>query len=158
MAQKNNDLEIIRSQFQVISSEADVQKIVSFQCKNTDSAEEQMIKAYQAAATCMMASYVFSPMSKLKYFNEGRRNLEELIVYEKEVENVYLRLLLQLNVPRILNYSKNIEDDVAYLKAHMAKSTIDVAYKNTMIKNLVSVTKKKELKDVLLKIDLEKQG
>ncbi len=157
-AQENKALEMIRSEFQEINSEEDIEKILTFQNEGASKNELLMIKAYQAAATCMMANYVFSPMSKLKYFNEGKKNLEELILSKKDVENVYLRLLLQLNVPTILNYDENIEEDVAYLDATLAKSPIDLTYKNAMIKNLVSVAKKKELKDVLLLIDVVEQS
>ena len=113
-----------------------------------------MIKAYQAAGICMMANYVNSPVSKLKYFNKGKNNLEELIEEGKEVENVYLRLLLQLNVPGMLSYNKNIEEDVAFLDSTLAKSSIDVFYKKLMIENLVSVAKKETLKEALLQIEV----
>ena len=120
--------------------------------------EQQLIEAYQATATCMLAEYDLSPMSKLKYFNEGKKKLEELITIKKGVENVYLRLLLQLNVPRILSYYKNIEEDVAYLESSLATAPIDVSYKYAMIKNLISVAKKNELKEVLLQINVVEEG
>lgn len=152
VARNNNDLDTIRSQFQVIESEEDIEKIILFETDSLNSSEDQMIKAYKAAATCMMANYVFSPKSKLKYFNEGKKELEALISSAKKVENVYLRLLLQLNVPKVLNYNENIEEDVAFLEEHMAASEIDVDYKNLMIQNLLSVTKKKNIKEALLQI------
>ena len=157
VAQKIDDLETVRSQFQVIDSEEDIQKIILFQIDNLNSSVGQMIRAYKAAATCMMANYVFSPKSKLRYFNQGKKELEEIITIDKEVENVYLRLLLQLNVPKMLNYNDDIEEDVAYLDAYLGSSDIDVVYKNTMIQNLLSVAKKKELKETLLQIEVVKE-
>ena len=108
-AQENTFLETIRLDFQEIKNEDDIEKILAFEYDNVLETELEMIKAYQAAGTCMMANYVFSPISKLKYFNEGKKHLEKLISKSKEVENVYLRLLIQLNVPRSLNYHKNIK-------------------------------------------------
>lgn len=154
-AQENKPLETVRIEFQGIKSEADIEKLLAFDNNNVKASELQVIKAYQAAGTCMMANYVFSPISKLKYFNEGKKNLEELISREKEVENVYLRLLLQLNVPHMLNYHKNIDEDVAFLDASLAKAPIDLSYKKIMIENLVSVAKKQEVKEFLLQINLE---
>ena len=156
-AQENTFLETIRLEFQEIKNEADIEKILAFDYDNVLETELEMIKAYQAAGTCMMANYVFSPISKLKYFNDGKKELDELISKSKEVENVYLRLLIQLNVPRSLNYHKNIEEDVAYLETHMAKAPIELSYKKTMIENLVSITKKKKLKDTLLEIHVEEE-
>lgn len=154
VAQDSDDLDTVRKQFQVIDSKEDIQKIMLFQIDDLNSSVGQIITAYKAAATCMMANYVFSPKSKLKYFNQGKKDLEELIRIDKEVENVYLRLLLQLNVPKMLNYNDNIDDDVAYLDEFLGVSDIDVDYKNTMIQNLLSVAKKKELKEALLQIEV----
>ncbi len=154
-AQENKYLETVRIEFQGIKSEADIEKLLAFENNNVKASELQLIRAYQAAGTCMRANYVFSPISKLKYFNEGKKNLEELISRDKEVENVYLRLLLQLNVPHMLNYHKNIDEDVAFLDASLAKATIDLSYKKIMIENLVSVAKKQEVKEFLLQINLE---
>ncbi len=157
-AQESDLLIKMRSEFQEINSEADIKKILDFNLENIDINEQQLIEAYQATATCMLAEYDLSPMSKLKYFNEGKKKLEELITIKKGVENVYLRLLLQLNVPRILSYYKNIEEDVAYLESSLATAPIDVSYKYAMIKNLISVAKKNELKEVLLQINVVEEG
>lgn len=153
-AQENTSLKKIRLEFQEIQNEDDIEKILAFDYKNAKESEQEMIKAYQAAGICMMANYVNSPVSKLKYFNKGKNNLEELIEEGKEVENVYLRLLLQLNVPGMLSYNKNIEEDVAFLDSTLAKSSIDVFYKKLMIENLVSVAKKETLKEALLQIEV----
>ena len=157
-AQESDLLIKMRSEFQEINSEADIKKILDFNLENIDINDQQLIEAYQATATCMLAEYDLSPMSKLKYFNEGKKKLEELITIKKGVENVYLRLLLQLNVPRILSYYKNIEEDVAYLESSLATAPIDVSYKYAMIKNLISVAKKNELKKVLLQINVVEEG
>jgi hypothetical protein len=157
-AQESDLLIKMRSEFQEINSEADIKKILDFNLENIDINDQQLIEAYQATATCMLAEYDLSPMSKLKYFNEGKKKLEELITIKKGVENVYLRLLLQLNVPRILSYYKNIEEDVAYLESSLATAPIDVSYKYAMIKNLISVAKKNELKEVLLQINVVEEG
>lgn len=147
-------LDKIRSEFQQIGSEEDIYKILEFEYEPVDKYEDQMIRAYKATATCMLANYVFSPVSKLKYFNEGKKSLEEMIRIGKDVENVYLRMLLQLNVPRSLNYHKNIEEDVNYLQDSLADAPIDISYKKRMISTLVSVAKKKDLKEVLLQINV----
>jgi len=153
-AQENLFLIKMRSEFQEISSEADIKKVLDFEYENADDKERQLIEAYKATATCMLADYAFAPTSKLKYFNEGKKRLEELILERKDVENVYLRLLLQLNVPRILSYDNNIEEDMAYLGSSLAAAPIDVTYKYAMLKNLVGVAKKNELKEVLLQINV----
>ena len=158
MAQQPIDLELTRFAFQEINDEADIDKIRSFDLAIGNENEGETIRAYQAAATCMMANYVFSPTSKLKYFNEGKQLLETLILAEKTVEKVYIRLLIQLNVPRILNYHKNIEADIIYLEKYLVEAPINLAYKKTMLSNLVSISKKKDVKNALLKIKVMEAG
>lgn len=152
MSQREIDLEITRSAFQEINAEADIDKIRSFQFSFGNEDEGETIKAYQAAATCMMANYVIKPFSKLKYFNEGKQELEILIEEEKTVENIYLRLLIQLNVPRILNYHKDIETDINFLERNMVNAPISNSYKMIMINNLLSIARKKDLIEALLQI------
>jgi len=153
-AQNKNDLELIRTSFQKIKSEDDVNSILAFQIEASDRSEVNIVEAYKGAAQCMMANYVFSSLSKLKNFNEGKKILEASINENKDVENVYLRLLIQLNVPKILSYYRDVDEDIRFLEEHLAKSAIDPNYKHVMIKNLVSVSKRQEQKDALLKIVL----
>ena len=151
LAQDNFSLKDLREDFNSIESEADVQSIIDLPVDPEDP-EAATALAYQAASTCMMAEYVFSPIKKLKYFNRGKSSLEELIAEDKSVENVYLRLLIQLNIPRLLNYYKNIDEDIAYLEAELPGAKIDVDYKYNMIRNLVTLAEKDEIKKKLLGI------
>lgn len=151
LGQESLLLDELRQNFQEISSEDDIEQIIGMSIDPKDP-EAPTAKAYQAASTCMMAEYVFSPIKKLKYFNQGKTSLEQLIAEEKSVENVYLRLLIQLNIPRLLNYYKNIDDDISFLEAELPTAKIDVDYKYTMIRNLVTLADKNELKEVLLGI------
>ncbi len=150
-AQESVSLDQMRHSFQEISSEEDIQYIIDMPVDAQDP-DAAVVRAYQAASTCMMAEYVFSPIKKLKYFNQGKTSLENLIAERKSVENVYLRLLIQLNIPRLLNYYKNVDEDIAFLESQLPAAKIDVEYKYNMIRNLVTLADKDELKEVLLGI------
>lgn len=152
-AQEKYSLEEIRRDFQGIEDEDDIERLLAREV-DSNAPEAIRVMAYQAAGTCMMAEYVFSPIKKLKYFNEGKESLERTIEKEKSVESVYCRLLVQLNVPRILNYHQHIEEDIEFLQAELPKAEIDPEYKQTMIRNLVTLAGKDELKQSLLGIDL----
>ena len=152
--QESNSLRKFRAEFQEIESEEDIDKILNYNIDEVNEDEQEVIMAYQAAGTSMMAKYVFSPMSKLRYFNKGKTALEALIDRSKDVEKVYLRLLIQLNVPRTLNYHKNIEEDISFLQEHMAESQIEASFKSLMINNLLSITRKEQHKKALLAIKL----
>lgn len=71
---------------------------------------------YKAAATMLMAKYVFSPFSKLNNFKKGKNLLEKAISKdEKNVELRFIRYAIQLNAPSFLNYKEAVKDDKTYL-------------------------------------------
>lgn len=156
-AQESDLVNVLRYDFQKINSEDDIERILGYKVKGLDENELEIINAYQAAGTCMMANYVFSPKSKLKYFKEGKGELEELILFNKDVEKVYLRLLIQLNTPKFLNYHEDIESDIDYLQEYMAKAPLELSFKKTMIESLINVTNKKDLKEALSDIEVEEK-
>lgn len=157
-SQTHKDVELIRTLFQNIKTEDDTETIVGFQIKETDEKEISILNAYKGAAQCMKANYVSSSLSKLKYFNEGKKILEESIAEYRNVESVYLRLLIQLNVPKILGYHKEIDSDILFLQENLASEPMNVTYKNLMIKNLTGVAKSEEQKNALLQIELKESS
>lgn len=152
-AQDKDILEQVREDFQLIKGEEDIERLLIVTIDDTNP-DANTVQAYQAAGTCMMAEYVFSPIKKLKYFNKGKESLERSIKIEKSVETVYCRLLIQLNIPGFLNYNKEIKEDVKFFQAELPKSKIDKDYKEIMKKNLVTLAKKEDIKKSLLDIDL----
>ncbi len=69
-------------------------------------------KGYHGAALALKASYSWNPISKMSYFNKGRKIIDEAI--QAEPNNIELRMIrssIQTNVPKILGYHKNIEED-----------------------------------------------
>ena len=154
-AQDFKSLELVRKEFQKLKNEDDLEKFLSLKFVDTSVYEQRVINAYMAAGTCMMADYAFSPKTKLKYFKKGKNTLEKMIAEQKVVENVYLRLLIQLNIPKILNYNKNIDEDVEFLEDNMSDADIDSAYKQIMVANLMEVAKHTDLKDAIQQIETE---
>jgi len=152
--QKGDVLGQVREDFQRIKGKEDIEQLNKIAVDDSD-AVANTIRAYQGAATCMMAEYVFSPIKKLQYFNDGKKSLERSIKNDKSVETIYCRLLIQLNVPGFLNYHDEIKGDIDFFKAELPKAKIDAAYKEIMIKNLVTLSKKEDIKQSLLNIDLE---
>ncbi|MBU2951743.1 hypothetical protein KO493_13675 [Tamlana agarivorans] len=74
------------------------------------------IQAYVISFKMKQAKYELMPWNKMKVFSTYKNQLEKLI--SEHSENVhlrYVRLVIQENVPVILNYSSDIENDKAYL-------------------------------------------
>ncbi len=69
-------------------------------------------KGYHGAALALKASYSWNPISKMSYFNKAKKTIDAAI--QSEPKNIELRMIrssIQSNVPKILGYHKNIEED-----------------------------------------------
>lgn len=77
---------------------------------------DPLFLGYTGCATMMMAKHVFSPFSKLSYFNKGKVMLEEAIKADgKNFELRFLRFTAQTNMPSILGYHDSIEKDKKFI-------------------------------------------
>lgn len=92
------------------------------QCKGSDST---IAMAYHAAFLTQMAKHLDYPNEKLKYFNQGKKQLEKCIAAEpKNPELIYLRYTIQTNVPAILGYKSKLKDDKEILISSLEKKNL----------------------------------
>ena len=141
-AQAQEDLSYVRNEFHK-NTEQSLENIINL--KLTEGAEYDQILAYVGASNAKMASYVSSPISKLKYFNKGKTKLKESLAKKKSVESVYLRLLIQLNAPSFLNYNDFIEEDLSFFENNIKTDPLPVKFKKEMIDNLKASNTKSSL-------------
>ncbi len=141
-AQAQEDLSYVRNEFHK-NTEQSLENIINL--KLTEGAEYDQILAYVGASNAKMASYVSSPISKLKYFNKGKTKLNESLAKKKSVESVYLRLLIQLNAPSFLNYNDFIEEDLSFFENNIKTDPLPVKFKKEMIDNLKASNTKSSL-------------
>jgi|LakMenE18May11ns_1017448.scaffolds.fasta_scaffold9959532_9 hypothetical protein len=90
----------------------------------TDSAlaldNECYAKAYNAAGTMIGAKFEGNPFKKIKDFSKGKNALEEVIEANPEnPEFRFIRLAVQLNIPKLLNYRDNIKEDTTLIKVFL---------------------------------------
>ncbi|GGE13207.1 hypothetical protein [Sphingobacterium cellulitidis] len=93
---------------------------------------------YLGGLQTIWANHVFSPISKLKTFREGKKNIEQAI--KKEPNNVelrFIRLSVQKNAPFFLGYNSNINEDFAFIKANSPQITSEILLKmiGTLLKD-----------------------
>ncbi len=87
--------------------------------ENYDETNNQILAAYRACATMMMAKHTFNPIAKLSYFKRGKLLLERSINATNEnIELHFLRFSVQSQSPTFLGYnSALLEDKTLLLKA-----------------------------------------
>ena len=130
------NLEFFRSKFQVAEGESDFQLMLDTKVLDTIPGNENIIKGYKAVCTSALAQYIFNPYTKYQLFNEGKAQLEESIATEKGVEIVFLRVVIQLSIPKFLGYADDIENDLAYLKQEFPKPNVPIETKKFIIKTI----------------------
>lgn len=78
--------------------------------------EEPIYQGYHGAALALKASYSWNPISKMSYFNKAKKTIDAAIQLESDnIELRMIRLSIQSNVPKILGYHKNIEEDKDFI-------------------------------------------
>lgn len=78
----------------------------------SSSTKNSLFLGYLGAYQTIWAEHVSNPFSKLKTFNNGKKNIDNAI--NKDPNNIELRLIrysIQLNAPKFLGYHKNIASD-----------------------------------------------
>lgn len=78
--------------------------------------KNSLLLGYKGSGTMMMAKHVFSPISKLSYFKNGKQMLESAINSDNEnFELRFLRFVAQTNMPSFLGYNNDIENDKEFI-------------------------------------------
>ncbi len=80
------------------------------------SSDKISVKGYVVSLQMKQAKHKFFPWKKLAVFNEGKKKLEKLIKENPNNTDLrYLRLVIQENIPAILNYKSSINMDKEFL-------------------------------------------
>lgn len=123
----------IRMQYHHVNSKESLETFISTVEKSGLSISE----VYLASAYMQMAKYVFSPYSKLKYFNKGKDMLEVFISKNSNsIDGKYVRYMVQSNAPSFLGYSSDMVSDKIFIRDNIDEADIGVSLKKMMLDNL----------------------
>jgi hypothetical protein len=112
--------------FKVFSGndQASVSQLI-IKLENTTPSKDQ--SAYLGALKMKQAQFVQAPKDRLALFKEGRTLLEKMISQNaNNAEYRFLRLMIQENAPKILNYDDKIREDAKLIKAQYAHLSSEV--------------------------------
>jgi hypothetical protein len=132
------DEPILRTLFHKVTNENDLDSILSYQ---TDKSSF-IANAYFGAALAMKAQYPFLPTKKLSYFSDGKNLIEKSINEKQVIENTYLRLLIQLNSPKILGYYDDIQKDIDYISLNIDSSYLSIEWKIKVLEQILLLESK----------------
>ncbi len=104
--------------------------------------QSAFVIGYAGATKMIMAKHAFNPISKLNYFNAGKKLLNKAIAKDNNnVELVFLRYATQVSAPSILGYNSHIETDKKLILKSLSSENLD----EQLIKTITSFMKRQQL-------------
>ncbi|TDO24137.1 hypothetical protein [Pedobacter duraquae] len=158
VGKNSTNLVAYRKMMDAAVENSDVAERIYGEFKAFDENGQSVLVGYRGISELLMCKHVFNPVKKIAYFRRGRALLESAIKSSPgDPELIFLRYTTQVNVPSILNYSANLDNDkdllIAYLqkgvsgntdqdlycriKNYMEQSRTLTAYERSIIKNLL---------------------
>ncbi|MCG8581945.1 MAG: hypothetical protein MI866_18605 [Bacteroidales bacterium] len=132
----------VREQFHTINNE---ERLMAF-IELTSEIDDKKATPYIEAANMRMAKYTANPIKKMKYFNDGKKQLELYIDKNPfDIEARYVRALVQSEVPNFLKYNEQFNSDVSYILKNIDNSMLPPDYKNIIKETINQLVKKHQL-------------
>ena len=79
-------------------------------------------QGYIAMLYFLKARYEWNPYTRYGHFVEGKTILEKAIKKNpNSIELIFLRHMIQSNLPSILDYDEGLEEDLKFLRSHYQK-------------------------------------
>jgi len=129
-------IEEVRANFPNINSKDKAEEFI----EKLEGSKSTIGQAYLAAMYLFKSRYVFFPTTKYKYFKKGKQKLDDLIKNNpKNIELRYLRFVFQHQIPKFLNYNKNINEDFLIFKANINSSELDKNFKLKILNEMLLV-------------------
>jgi hypothetical protein len=98
-----------------------------------------VLSGYAGSVTMLMAKYTSNPFTKMEHFKEGKKLLEDAISHNKnDIELRFLRFAIQDNLPSMLGYNENLDEDKSYIMKYLPmldKRELRKAIANYLIKS-----------------------
>lgn len=118
MVHANIDLDAVRSGY---TKAVDDKNLCSEMIQDLKSMQNNNVcLAYLGGYQTIWANHVFNPFSKMKTFNEGKKNIERAVNREPQNPEIRLvRLSVQKNAPAFLGYRNDIEKDESFIRKNI---------------------------------------
>lgn len=115
-----------------------IKKVEELKCSS------EIEKAYKATSKAYRAKISLNPLKKMELLREFKEEIDHVISNEKSTEIVFLRFLIQRNVPVGLGFSMNLKEDYDYLKEKISTSQQEEQFDDTFkkfITNFIELNK-----------------
>ena len=119
-------LKDVRKAVPVIFQDEEASKRMATRFENVEVKDKPVLMGYKGAVVMAQGRHSANPLTKLRTFNEGRALLDTAIALDpRSIELRFLRLSIQVNVPRILGYSEQVTEDKAFIDRNLSSVDSD---------------------------------
>jgi len=119
------ELSQIRETFPLAVNNEEITKKLFDDLSFVTNKEKEIIIAYKGAVSTLMAKYTSKAKEKKEFFKIGVEFLEYALIKDpNNIEIRCLRLSVQENSPKFLNYRANIEEDKQFILDHYRAITL----------------------------------
>ena len=119
-------LKDVRKAVAVIFQDEEASKRMATRFENVEVKDKPVLMGYKGAVVMAQGRHSANPLTKLRTFNEGRALLDTAIALDpRSIELRFLRLSIQVNVPRILGYSEQVTEDKAFIDRNLSSVDSD---------------------------------
>lgn len=146
------DLLSLRRQLDQAANDRSVAEKFNNQFKNVNVNSLPILLGYKGISEMIMCKHVTNPISKLSHFRKGRNLLETALAASPgNPELSFFRYTTQSNVPALLNYSSDLQEDksvlINYLRTTGTKSDPDLfnRIKNYLLRSKTCSTREIQL-------------
>lgn len=126
LCQANSPLENLRTFFFKAENEAGIKAFRMYAL--TQKSPDALTMAYQGTAIAMGAKYTDGITEKIRVFNEGKDLIEKAVKNAPaNAEIRFLRYCVQANIPGILGYSGQMNEDFSLIHADLSKQNLPLS-------------------------------
>lgn len=123
----SSELNEIRRSFKNASDNKENAETFYELVQSKEYSDEMLYTAYDGASEIILSKYLGSNLEKLKYFNQGSEKIDAAVKADaSNTEIRFIRLVIQMNTPKFLNYYENIDEDKEFLISHYPECSSSV--------------------------------
>ncbi|MBF6607539.1 MAG: hypothetical protein ITG00_02245 [Flavobacterium sp.] len=121
---QSSELAEIRSKYPLAAESHESSRSFLELTSTISDSDSKTLLAYKGAALTLQAKYAKNISDKKKNFSEGAALVEKAVRSEpSNIEIRMIRLSIQENTPKIVNYRKNIAEDKAFILENLASKS-----------------------------------
>lgn len=130
------EIEEIRNNFLNVTTIKEADKYIQL----LENSNLKQSNGYKAAMLLMKAKFAFFPFNKWSYFKNGLELLDSSIESDpKNIEMRYIRFLFQSEIPKLLGYHKNLQEDYNLIINNIINCSLPLKFKQIMLSKMLLV-------------------